>query len=95
MVLEVIYFLHLDILWSVQTRRGLYPFQLRRTENPNILNFSLGYLAIQLLGLSVGTIILPPFPSFFRRRQKVLANKRRNTDPAAGDNADLDITAPR
>ena len=56
------------------------------------------YLAIQLLGLSVGTIILPPFPSFFRRRQKMLLNNRRNIDLAvAGNNVDLDIdiTAPR
>ena len=85
MVLKIIYFLHLDILRSVQTRRGLYPFQVRKTENPNliILTFSLGYLAIQLLGLSVGTVILPPFPSNFHRQQKMLINKRRNSDPAA------------
>ena len=56
--------------------------------------FFLGYLAIQLLGLSVGTIILSPSPSFFRRRQKMLVNKRKNSDPAAS-NANLDITAPR
>jgi glucosaminylphosphatidylinositol acyltransferase len=55
----------------------------------------LGYLAIQLLGLSVGTIILPPFPSFFRRRQKMLINKRRNSDLTTTGNADSDITAPR
>ena len=63
----------------------------------SLLSFFL-YLAIQLLGLSVGTIILPPFPSFFRRRQKMLLNNRRNIDPAvAGNNVDLDIdiTAPR
>ena len=85
MVLKIIYFSHLEILRSVQTRRGLYPFQVRRTENLNILTltFSLGYLAIHLLGLSVGTIILPPFPSNFHRQQKMLINKRRNSDPAA------------
>ena len=68
-----------------------------RYPNLNLLFFPLGYLAIQLLGLSVGTIILPPSPSFFRRRQKMLVNKdlkRRNSDPAAGK-ADLDIAAPR
>ena len=61
------------------------------------LSFFPGYLAIQLLGLSVGTIILPPSPSFFRRQRKMLINKdskRRNSDPAAG-NAHLDIAAPR
>ena len=47
------------------------------------------------MGLSVGTIILPPFPFFFRRRQKILINKRRNSDPATSNNADFDIAAPR
>ena len=42
--------------------------------------FFLGYLAIQLLGLSVGTIILPHFPSFFHGRQNMLINKRRSSD---------------
>ncbi|KAF8221827.1 GWT1-domain-containing protein [Tricholoma matsutake] len=37
-----------------------------------------GYLAIHLLGLSTGTLILPPSPKFFRRRQK--AALRRNSD---------------
>ncbi|KAF8800890.1 hypothetical protein BYT27DRAFT_7116401 [Phlegmacium glaucopus] len=56
-----------------------------------------GYLAIQLLGLSVGTIILPPYSSFFHRRQKVPTGreyKQRNSD-AAADNTNLDIAAPR
>ncbi|EDR10435.1 uncharacterized protein LACBIDRAFT_152132, partial [Laccaria bicolor S238N-H82] len=34
-----------------------------------------GYLAIHLLGLSAGTLVLPPSPSFFRRRQQALADK--------------------
>lgn len=52
---------------------------------------SVGYLSIQLLGLSIGTLILPPTPSFFSRRQKYLLQhgsstnatlkKRRNSDP--------------
>ncbi|KAF8161344.1 GWT1-domain-containing protein [Crassisporium funariophilum] len=53
----------------------------------------LGYLAIHLLGLSAGTLILPPSPSFFARRLRTLAShrnrntsktktkKRRNSDP--------------
>ncbi|PPQ93066.1 hypothetical protein CVT25_011942 [Psilocybe cyanescens] len=60
----------------------------------------LGYLSIQLLGLSAGTIVLPPTPSFFSRRQKALAKaldgaagvgvggggrKRRNSDPVDSD----------
>lgn len=35
-----------------------------------LTGLALGYLAIHLLGLSTGTLILPPSPSFFRRRQK-------------------------
>jgi len=56
-----------------------------------------GYLAIQLLGLSVGTIILPPSPSFFRRRQKALIAKdhKRRSSNATADNVDWDIAAPR
>ena len=74
--------------------------RFRRSYKPIFLIlklfFLLGYLAIQLLGLSVDTIILPPFPSFFRRRQK-MPIKRRYNDPAAagGNNANLDITASR
>ena len=73
----------------ISSNKGLFPFQVRRTEKPIFLIltffFILGYLAIQLLGLSVGTIIISPFPSSFRRRQKMLINKRRNSDPAADD----------
>ena len=85
----------------ISSNKILFPFEVRRTEKPIFLIlklfFLLGYLAIQLLGLSVGTIIISPFPSFFHRRQKMLINKRRNSDPAAtgGNNANLDITAPR
>ncbi|KAF8893060.1 GWT1-domain-containing protein [Infundibulicybe gibba] len=43
-----------------------------------------GYLAIHLLGLSTGTILLPPSPSFFRRRQQqaqpVASGYRRASD---------------
>lgn len=45
---------------------------------------SIGYLAIHLLGLSTGTLVLPPSPSFFRRRQEAQARsskRRRNSDP--------------
>ena len=85
----------------ISSNKILFPFEVRRTEKPIFLIlklfFLLGYLAIQLLGLSVGTIIISPFPSFFHRRQKMLINKRRNSDPAAdgGNNTNLDITTPR
>lgn len=36
-----------------------------------------GYLAIHMLGLSIGTLILPPSPSFFRRRQKQLLKQKQ------------------
>ncbi|KAH9474357.1 GPI-anchored wall transfer protein 1 [Psilocybe cubensis] len=55
----------------------------------------LGYLSIHLLGLSTGTKVLPPTPSFYGRRQKALAKsldsgvgggrKRRNSDPMDSD----------
>ncbi|KAF8637760.1 hypothetical protein AX16_010747 [Volvariella volvacea WC 439] len=36
-----------------------------------------GYLAIHLLGLSTGTLILPPSPSWFRRQQKDLKKQHQ------------------
>ncbi|TFK43019.1 GWT1-domain-containing protein [Crucibulum laeve] len=61
-----------------------------------------GYLSIHLLGLSAGTIVLPPSPSFFRRLQQSLARnpKRRNSDPPAPRYVDssaggLELGAPR
>ncbi|KAI6165270.1 GWT1-domain-containing protein [Pisolithus thermaeus] len=46
----------------------------------------LGYFSIHIMGLSVGTIILPPRPSFFRK-QIVLPDGDRSTS--------LDLVAPR
>jgi len=62
---------------------------------------SLGYLAIQLLGLSVGTLVLPPSPSFYSRRQNALfgkEKKRRDSDASStpsSRNKNFDLTAPR
>ncbi|PPR02804.1 hypothetical protein CVT26_009590 [Gymnopilus dilepis] len=59
----------------------------------------IGYLAIQLLGLSAGTLILPPTPSFFRRRQQALVKdgpsgrKRRDSDPPAATDVRQNIAA--
>ncbi|KIJ91233.1 hypothetical protein K443DRAFT_686228 [Laccaria amethystina LaAM-08-1] len=57
-----------------------------------------GYLAIHLLGLSAGTLVLPPSPSFFRRRQQGLADKltkRRISDAGLKPDKDLDLAGPR
>lgn len=60
-----------------------------------------GYFAIHLLGLSAGTIVLPPTPSFFRRRQQAIAAEvkaKKFADDAASSssyNKDLDPQAPR
>lgn len=42
-----------------------------------------GYLAIHLLGLSTGTMILPPSPSYFRRQQLERFNSRSRRDSNA------------
>lgn len=34
---------------------------------------SSGYLSLHIMGLSLGTIILPPSPSFFRKQQAILS----------------------
>ncbi|KAI0062497.1 GWT1-domain-containing protein [Artomyces pyxidatus] len=39
-----------------------------------------GYFAIHLLGLSTGTLILPPSPSFFRRRQQKAGHVKRESE---------------
>jgi phosphatidylinositol glycan class W len=47
----------------------------------------IGYLAIHLLGLSAGTLLLPPSPSYFRRQQRGDASqprKRKDSDPSTG-----------
>ncbi|PPR06511.1 hypothetical protein CVT24_002625 [Panaeolus cyanescens] len=56
-----------------------------------------GYFSLQLLGLSTGTIVLPPTPSFFRRRQKALGSKKnkRRTSDADSPVDDHDLSAPR
>jgi len=43
-----------------------------------------GYLAIHLLGLSTGTMILPPSPSYFRRQQLETLKGRSRRDSNAG-----------
>ena len=63
-------------------------------SNLNSQLFFPGYLVIRLLGLSLGIIILPRFPSFFPHQQNMLISKRRNSDPAVvGNSVDLEITA--
>jgi len=49
-----------------------------------------GYLVIHVLGLSVGTIILAPTPSFFSRRRKALLDKDGKRNSVV-----LDANAPR
>ncbi|KAG2006940.1 GPI-anchored wall transfer protein 1 [Coprinopsis cinerea AmutBmut pab1-1] len=53
-----------------------------------------GYLAIHLLGLSAGTMVLPPSPSFFRRRQQALAEQRSSKE-AKTQIEELDFSSPR
>ena len=49
----------------------------------------IGYLAIHLLGLSAGTLILPPTPSHFRREQRAQLVRTKST-PHAGADTDTD-----
>lgn len=60
---------------------------LLRANKEGIVSLT-GYLAIHLLGLSTGTMILPPSPSYFRRQQL----ERLNARSRRGSNARL--TAP-
>ncbi|KAH9944887.1 GWT1-domain-containing protein [Amylocystis lapponica] len=51
-----------------------------------------GYLAVHLLGLSTGTLVLPPSPSYFRRRQQQLAPTPR-THADSDSDSDSDTVA--
>lgn len=55
-----------------------------------------GYLAIHLLGLSAGTVLLPPSPSFFRRMQHVLQNPNASLtdDHASRSGSESDDDTP-
>lgn len=51
-----------------------------------------GYLAIQLIGLAMGTLVLPPSPSYFRRRLRELAypHARHTHDSSSDEGGDDD-----
>lgn len=42
----------------------------------------MGYLAIHLFGLSTGTVLLPPSPSYFRRQKEAQDEPRRRDSNA-------------
>jgi hypothetical protein len=50
----------------------------------------IGYVSIHILGLSLGTVILPPSPSFFRKQQQQLLDGPSSYQPSK-----LDPSAPR
>lgn len=50
----------------------------------------LGYVSIHILGLSLGTVMLPPSPSFFRKQQQQLLD-----GPSSHRPSKLDPSAPR
>ncbi|KAI0672091.1 GWT1-domain-containing protein [Trametes maxima] len=57
-----------------------------------------GYLAIHLLGLSTGTLVLAPTPSYFRRRRQQLAHPRatpsRPRTPSSDSDSDDGAPSP-
>lgn len=50
----------------------------------------IGYLAVHLLGLAMGTLVLPPSPSYFRRRRRELTypHARHAHDSSSDDDDD-------
>lgn len=50
-------------------------------------------MAIHLLGLSAGTLLLPPSPSFFRRRQQVRVRTPHRRDSSGSDSDDDSSTS--
>ncbi|KAI0712736.1 GWT1-domain-containing protein [Cerioporus squamosus] len=53
-----------------------------------------GYLAIHLLGLSTGTLLLAPSPSYFRRRQQQLAQRDDARQRPSTSDSDTDDEVP-
>ncbi|KAG2124919.1 GWT1-domain-containing protein [Suillus cothurnatus] len=75
--------------------RGMKDFLLN-TSWSNIISANkegllslLGYVSIHILGLSLGTVILPPSPSFFRMQQQLL------NGPSSHRPSKFDPSAPR
>ena len=62
----------------------------------HILRSTPGYLAIHLLGLSTGTLVLAPSPSYFCRRQQQLAhgNNARQRPSTSDTDSDEDVPQP-
>ncbi|KZP17007.1 GWT1-domain-containing protein [Athelia psychrophila] len=55
-----------------------------------------GYLAIHILGLSTGTLLLPPTPSHFRRQQRAqLVQQKSNADTDTDNDSDEDVSAKK
>lgn len=54
----------------------------------NISVASLGYLAIHTVGLLMGTLLLPPSPSTFRRMQKRKSSISQSRDGSTQDHHD-------
>jgi len=53
------------------------------TANKEGIGSLMGYLSIHLFGLSMGTMILPPSPSYFRRQQRAFNPTRRRDGNAS------------
>lgn len=62
---------------------------LTRFHNLILLIYLAGYMAIHLLGLSTGTIVLPPSPSYFRRQQRA-PFRRKNSGADTDTDHDSD-----
>lgn len=46
-----------------------------------LMSSFIGYFAVHILGLALGTLLLPPSPSFFRRQQSVFAGGTKRQKP--------------
>ncbi|QRV98928.1 hypothetical protein RhiJN_26947 [Ceratobasidium sp. AG-Ba] len=64
-------------LWALGNDRS----SLLSQNKEGIVSF-VGYLALHLLGLAIGTLILPPSPSHFRRALSALSNLNPSAAPS-------------
>lgn len=56
----------------------------------HLTTYFIGYMAIHLLGLATGTLLIPPSPSYFRRRQQAPPFQSSSADTDTDNDSELD-----
>ena len=75
---------------------GAPPFPLPAQQSHADADLLPGYLAVHLLGLSTGTLLLPPTPTYFSKRLRELTGARpRRAHDSDSESDDNDVPPTR